>query len=75
MFRVLLDIFIIIVGLDCAIFNRFSARRAIDFQRNVFGLDITRGAVSIRWAYFVFGIMAVIFASIDLVLGLIKELR
>jgi hypothetical protein len=67
MFKVLADIFVILCGLQCAIFAGTGRRERIESQDAVFGLHIRRAATLIRWGYLIVGILFVTGGWIDLV--------
>jgi hypothetical protein len=71
-FRLIRDLFIIGLGLLCAIRNEDAARQAISQQKWLWGIDASSSLSMGRWGFLVVGVVGVIFGLVDLVIYVMR---
>lgn len=71
-FRLVKDLFIIGLGLLCAIRNEDAARKAISQQKWLWGIDASSSLSVGRWGFRVVGVGGVIFGLVDFISGLLR---
>jgi hypothetical protein len=71
-FRLIRDLFIIGLGLLCAIRNDHAAKQAIRQQEWLWGIDASSSLSVGRWGFRVVGVIGVIFGLVDLIRGWIR---
>jgi hypothetical protein len=69
---VITDLVLIVFGLVCAIRNEAAAQKAIRQQKWLWGIDDSSSLSFGRWAFFIGGVLFVVFGLVDLIRGLIR---